>query len=119
MNANDWTNFINQRRFATLTHAKALLQRGWVQGVNISYVRGGLNDPCFCINGALVRAMSINGIGNGREAIFKLVMDANPEDRDMVGYNDTPGRTHAECIQYIQNALDALMDTPAPVHMAA
>lgn len=77
-----------------LTKIKAILEKGWCQG---TYER----DGACCIMGALNNA---NPFGSALRYPSRLALESI--EHNLIGFNDTPGRTQGEVVGLIQKAID-------------
>lgn len=105
-----------------LTRARERIEKGWCQGAYAKAADGESVSACgpcatsFCIRGAVlavgpldyaVRAPAYNLLENIVDQITQSPCDS------LAGYNDAPGRTHAEILAVFDAAI-ALAD---PTHL--
>ena len=103
-----------------LREARALIERGWTQGVDARDAFGEECDPycddaeCFCANGAMCRAfarvtLSDRDIVRDAEAILNEAIGRparNAVDWPFIDWNDAPERTHAEVLAAFDKAIE-------------
>lgn len=90
-----------------LTNARALVAQGWTQG-------DWRDGSCYCAAGAL-RSVTRGMLGDAWvEAVAALKAAIGRHrfcgDREIIGWNDTPGRTQEEVIAAFDRAIAALKE---------
>lgn len=86
-----------------LVKARALVERGWVQGRFSRMKRG---KECFCAVGAICRAAG-EAQACHRLGALKAVEDEIPQELLLSQWNDAPGRTQAEVLAAFDKAIQA------------
>lgn len=86
-----------------LAKARALVERGWVQGRFSRMKRG---KECFCAVGAICRAAG-EAQACHRLGALKAVEAEIPQEFLLSQWNDAPGRTQAEVLAAFDRAIQA------------
>ncbi len=92
---------------AKLDEARALIERGWCQGL---FEMRSITESCFCLYGAVNRVVAGDAESDlvGDEYFLPLAR-AIGEDRNplnLAEWNDAPGRTQAEVVEAFRKAAD-------------
>jgi hypothetical protein len=76
--------------------ADYIREHGWIQGryfENMPNLDGTKGNGACCVHGAMMKATNVNTCGTPLRYAF-----AREIDRDIVAWNDTPGRTKEEVL---------------------
>ncbi|WNM70270.1 hypothetical protein [Myxococcus phage Mx1] len=98
-----------------LQEAKALIEKGWTQGVAARDDEGipvPSTSPvatCWCVYGALSRAEDNLGYQSGAPYAGAVDAIAGVSGKSLLAvWNDAPGRTKKEVLDTFQKAIDSL-----------
>jgi hypothetical protein len=101
---------VNDKAKRILARAAELLRAGWVQEEFATDANGdtvSFDAPqatCFCTLGAIHRAGHDLRLGLNERTEARIALGAMLATGDLIGWNDTPGRTQAEVVTAFERA---------------